>query len=225
MVLNDIASDQKRLVNRCAGLCLLIVLLGAARNDSTRLGLPDQTETRVSAALNGLQESYTVETAPRLKSIISDLTAGVDVRTIDPPNYIARRRLVVRAWARIFSALDNSYDSSYDIHDRRNTVYICLVPPREADGKQLMSCADPNEVKDPVARATYLAEIAANRQNIRRRTTYSRFHNIDLEATLDLGTQLSAFRAVAPPDAAYLDGLLRSAGLSEKRRSAIDAMF
>jgi len=140
MVLNDIASDQKRLVNRCAGLCLLIVLLGAARNDSTRLGLPDQTETRVSAALNGLQESYTVETAPRLKSIISDLTAGVDVRTIDPPNYIARRRLVVRAWARIFSALDNSYDSSYDIHDRRNTVYICLVPPREADGKQLMSC-------------------------------------------------------------------------------------
>jgi len=223
--MSDIASEQKRLAFRWFVLAFLIVLTGFARNDSTRAVISDQTETRVSAALNGLQTSYTDEAAPRLQNIVSDLTVAVNVRTIDPSNYIARRRLVVQAWARIFSALDKSYDSSFDVHDDRNAPGECLDPPREADGTQLPSCADPNDVKDPVARAKYLADIAANEQKIKRWNAYGHFNNIDLEAKLGLRMQLSAFRAVASPDAAYLDGLLRRAGLSDKRRKDIDAMF
>jgi DnaJ-domain-containing protein 1 len=99
------------------------------------------------------------------------------------------------------------------------------VPPREASGRQLPSCADPQDLTDPAARAAYVAALQANELKTERASRYQELRNIDDDAMLSLRLNLADFHAVTRSDSANLDGILRDAGLSDARRAKIDAMF
>lgn len=186
----------------------------------------DQTDARIASALQGLQRFHSSHSLDDLKASVGALTSAVDMPTIKPENYVARRRAVVRAWAQVLGAIERSYDPTFDPNNPNNTPEECLGPPREASGMQLPSCADPNDVQDPVARAAYIAALAANDLKIKRMTFYRNLHNIDDGAMLSLRMNLDSFRRVmTPSDSAALDRILRQAGLSDARRTEIDAMF
>jgi hypothetical protein len=100
------------------------------------------------------------------------------------------------------------------------------VPPPERSGKQLPSCADPKDVQDAQARATYVAALKANALKAQRANYYHDLRNIDDQAMLALRLNLASFRnAGALTDTTALDGILQQVGLSAARRATIDKMF
>ncbi|HTX59168.1 MAG TPA: hypothetical protein VMH02_05770, partial [Verrucomicrobiae bacterium] len=161
-----------------------------------------------------------------LDDTIRTLTSAPDTATIKPKNIVSGRRTIVRAWAQVLRAIERSYDPTFNPNDPRNMPEECLIPPREPDGTQEPSCADPNDVRDPKARAAYTEAIRANDLKIERWNNYWSLKDRDDAAMTSLQMQLKLFREEsAPPDFAALDRILRQAGLSDARRKEIDAMF
>jgi hypothetical protein len=185
----------------------------------------DQTKARVASALQGLQRFYGSHSLEDLHATVDVLTSAVDMTTIKRKNLIARRRTVVQAWAQVLREVELSYDPSFDPSNPNDRPATCLVPPREASGRQLPSCADPQDLTDPAARAAYVAALQANELKTERASRYQELRNIDDDAMLSLRLNLADFHAVTRSDSANLDGILRDAGLSDARRAKIDAMF
>jgi hypothetical protein len=203
----------------CLILCFSVACSAVA---SAAAPKKDQTKARIATALQGLQRYYSSHSLEDLHGAVDALTSAVDMNAIKHRNRLVRRRTVVQAWAQVLREVELSYDPTFDPNDRPAT---CLVPPREASGRQLPSCADPSDIQDPAARAVYVAALQANDHKIQQANHYQELRNIDDDAMLSLRLNLAGFHTVTPADSAALDGILRRAGLSESRRTKIDAMF
>lgn len=206
----------------CLALGLSVACTAAASGAAPK---KDQTKARVASALQGLQRFYGSHSLEDLHATVDVLTSAVDMTTIKRKNLIARRRTVVQAWAQVLREVELSYDPSFDPSNPNDRPATCLVPPREASGRQLPSCADPQDLTDPAARAAYVAALQANELKTERASRYQELRNIDDDAMLSLRLNLADFHAVTRSDSANLDGILRDAGLSDARRAKIDAMF
>ena len=206
----------------CLALGLSVACSAAASGAAPK---KDQTKARVASALQGLQRFYGSHSLEDLHATVDVLTSAVDMTTIKRKNLIARRRTVVQAWAQVLREVELSYDPSFDPSNPNDRPSTCLVPPREASGRQLPSCADPAEIVDPAARAAYVAALQANERKIARANHYQELRNIDDDAMLSLRLNLGSFHTITRADTAKLDGILRAAGLSDARRATIDAMF
>jgi hypothetical protein len=185
----------------------------------------DETNSRIASSLQGLQRFQASHSLNDLKETVGDLLSAVDIRAIEPGNYIARRRTVVQAWARVFNVIEHSYDPAYDPSNTDDLPENCVEPPLDDYGRELPGCPDPASIRDPKARAAYLAAVRANGEKTKRYNFYTSLHNIDGEAMEAMQLTLNDFRVAAPPDAPALDFILRQAGISSERRRKIDAMF
>lgn len=181
--------------------------------------------TQIGTSMQGLQRYNTSRSLDDLDATVRTLVSVVDIPHIAPRHYLARRHAIVRAWAQVLRTIELSYDPTFDPKDPKSRPFICVSPPREASGRILMPCADPNDIEDPQARAAYIAAIEVNRRKRERSNFQMRLRNIDDAAMLGLQFNLASFRRVAPPDSTALDAILRESGISDERRAKIDAML
>jgi hypothetical protein len=148
------------------------------------------------------------------------------VRTFTPRNFVEQRRELVWNWAQILKAIQDSYDPNFNPKDFRDLPAVCVVPPREANGRQLQCGEDPNAIQDPAARAAYIGALRLNDAKNRRVGYWSQLSRLDDEAMGSLEVRLELLREVAPAgmpsDAATIDRVLQKAGLSDARRKEID---
>lgn len=175
------------------------------------------------SSLQRLQRFYESKDLNDLQSSITKLTSAVDMPRIHPSRYVARRRMVVRAWAQILRAIETSYDPTFDQTHSDDLPQTCVLPPREAEGTQLPPCVDPSDLTDANARLIYVAAIARNEAKAKRANFQSRLRYLDGFAMLSLRMNLDLFRKVTRSDSVHLDAILRQAGLGDSRRSKIDA--
>ncbi len=141
----------------------LLLISGALTPTPTISATPiDESDARIADALQSLQRFSLQRSLTDLQEAIGILTSAIDIRAISRGDLVAKRRQVVGAWGRIFKAIEDSTDPTFDLSNRNNIPDQCVTPPREANGRQLPSCADPADVTDPVARAKYIAAINAN---------------------------------------------------------------
>jgi hypothetical protein len=185
--------------------------------------------SRTASALQDLQRFKSSHSLEDLKSAVYTMFGATSLDALTPENFVTQRRSLVQAYADILKTIEQSYDPTFDPANRNDLPQNCIAPPREAGGHQLPSCADPNDLKDPVARATYAAALQANDLKNKRAIRYQQLKNIDDVAMSNLSATLDLLRSVAPdgtgPDFAALDAILRQVGLSDARRTKIDAMF
>ncbi len=188
-----------------------------------------QLDMQTVSAMQSLQRYKSSHSFSDLRSAIYTMQTAADIGSLTTSNFITERRTLVRGWALILKAIEQSYDPNFNPDDPNDIPDSCVVPPREPNGRQAPACADPQEVQDPQARAQYIADIRANDLKRQRTSRYRQLFNIDEAAMGSLQMALDLFRKVAPegaaPDFAALDGILRQAGLSEVRREKLDAYF
>jgi len=209
-------------ISRTAGIVALVLTLfaGRAQADTPR----DQSTVRLASALQGLQRYAATHSLKDLDSTVE--STGLDMSTIAPSDYLLRRRQLLQVWIQIFRVIERSPDLSYDPNDPRNVVYNCVTPPQDADGSRAPACADPRVIKDPNARAQYVAAIAENKAKAARLQAYYAMKQLDNLAMTSLQVELQEFRNWhAPPDSAALETTLRQSGLSAKRVTTIEAML
>jgi len=219
---NTIRSHARNVAGVFALALSLIVVYDAAAGAAQRR---DRTMTQIGTSMQGLQRYSTSHSLDDLNATVQTLVSVVDIPLISPRHYLARRRAIVRAWAQVLRTIELSYDPTFDPNDPKNRPFICVSPPREASGRILMPCADPNDVEDPQARAAYIAAIERNQQKRERAYFQMRLRNIDDAAMLGLKFNLASFRRVAPPDSTALDAILRESGINDERRAKIDALL
>lgn len=203
---------------------LTAVSVDAVQSNSTAVS------ARITAALNILQrfdasrKPDDVNSLSTLQSAIDAMESANYLHALTVENFVAQRRLVVEGWARIIKSIERSYDPAFDPNNARDVPKTCVIPP---DGQ---TCgADASSIKDPNARAAYVAELQRNTLNLKRAVYYQRLHAMDMGAMTILQVNLRVFNKIAPegvgPDFVALDNILRQTGLSNARRSTIDAMF
>jgi len=206
-----------RIITLISGLMIGCTLCAGAMTTS------DQTEARVANAMQTLDRYNKTHSPVDLEAAIRGLLSSLNLTSIDPKNYIARRRTLVEGWARILHAIEQSYDPTFNPNNPDDLPERCVTPPREPDGRNAPSCSDPRDVHDPKARAEYIEALQKNDEKVRRVSYYHDLHNIDDEAMASLEMQLRAFSAVkAPPDSLVLDNILQEAGINNSRRTEID---
>ena len=149
---------------------------------------------------------------------------AVSVDDLSVNNFIERRRAVVQGWAQILSAVEQSYDPTYDPANAANLVNTCVVPPFDATCND-----DPKMVRDPKQRAIYTAALKANDRNMKRAIQYHDLYSADEAAMTSLEMTLYLLGEVAPAgtpaDFTALDDILQTDDISESRRLKIDAML
>ncbi len=204
---------------------LAIALMVTCTSITSAQPTEDDTDARVAASMRDLQQFHATQSLDELHVAVSSLLSALPpISMIAPQNYIARRRTVVEAWARIFGTIEQFKDPTFDPNNPNNVPEVCVAPPREPNGVQLPSCVDPRGVQDPTARAEYIEAILANDLKAQRSNFQLRLRTIDDEAMLAIRQNLATFRGVSP-DFVALDAILREAGLTQERRSKIDAMI
>jgi hypothetical protein len=188
-----------------------------------------QSDARVSAALQALQRYKTSDSLRDLSSAVTMMDGTIDLTALTPQNFTAKRRNLVQAWAKILAAIEQSYDPTFDPADPRNLPSACVVPPKESDGTQLPACADPNELKDPNARESYVAAIQTNNQLIERSNYYQQVLRLDERAMRGLQMSIQLLKSVEPEgtgtDFSALDAIVQQAGISQARRTKIDGFL
>ena len=202
----------------------IMILLATGMYDNARAGAAphiDRTEARVANVLQVLPTSYSAGTLDDLQRTINKLSLAVDMSAISTSTAVARRRTVLRAWTLVLRSIDLSYDPAFDV----TKPVSCPDPPPDADGTRLPPCADPNEIHDAKARATYAAALWAFDQQMKRATFYRNIRNLDDNAMLSLSIAMSQFRRIAPADTSALDFILRQSGLSISRQERIAEML
>ncbi len=87
----------------------------------------------------------------------------------------------------------------------------------------------PDQVADPSLRAQYAAAVAANDEKRKNSVHYGAVNRLDNEATGLFAATISTLSQIAPAGAGddfnALDGILRSAGISENRMAKLDAIL
>lgn len=208
------SSRSFRLLNSAFIACLTVCFVTCLAR-LTEAAAGDQLETHLTASSHYLHLYKASHSLKDLDSAVDEMGSAVNIDAFKPQTFIAQRRTLVRGWATVLRAIEQSYDPTYDPSDPNNQV-IWELP-------------DPRYIADPKAHALAVAAIAANQQNSRRAAYYHDVQNIDLRAQSLLQMSLNLLRQVepvgTPPDFIALDGILRQAGISDTRRTKIDAMF
>ncbi|HEY0396318.1 MAG TPA: hypothetical protein VGD01_17675 [Candidatus Elarobacter sp.] len=177
--------------------------------------MPDEVTAHANTSSRALQAFAHSRSFADLRLAVDEMEAAVNLHALKPETFVAQRRTLVRGWAQVLKAIEQSYDPAYDPNDRNNWP--------------IRGLPDPQTIPDPTERARVAAALAANSEKIRRASYYHDLSVIDLRAQTLLKTSLDLFRKVepdgTPADFAALDGILQQAGLSSTRRTKIDAMF
>jgi hypothetical protein len=143
------------------------------------------------------------------------LLAAGNLNGLKPNTFVAQRRTLIQGWAELFKAIDDSYDPTYDPDDPKN--------------RPVRNLSNPRDIPDPKLRAAAEAEAAANAQKIARQTHYYDLYRVDVLAQNSLKMQWDQFRRLEPDgtdaDFAALDRILQQTGLSNVRRTKVNAMF
>lgn len=182
----------------------------------------DQTESRIALAMAGYERFQTSHSAEDLRKTAFELIKTIDQRALRTGDVIGHRRSIVSAYAKVLKAVDGLSDPSF-IPDHPPS--ICVMPPREPDGHQAPACADPKTVRDPGARAQYIAAIEQRSAEIRSYNAQMQIVGIANEVLGTLEIVLHRFHARAPDDSAALDEILRKSGITDARRAQIHAMY
>ncbi|HEY0614742.1 MAG TPA: hypothetical protein VGC96_08875 [Candidatus Elarobacter sp.] len=175
----------------------------------------DEITSHVAGASRSVQAFSRSRSFEYLRSAIREMAAAGNLRALTPATFVVRRRTLVRGWAEVLKAIEQSYDRTYDPNDPNNRPRLGLPDPRYA--------------RDAQARAAAEAAIAANQQKVTRAAYYHDLAIMDMLAEATMKAELAQFRRVEPDgtdaDFPALDEILRRAGLSSARRAKIDAMF
>jgi hypothetical protein len=211
-------------------LCLAIVLqVGTDNCRAATTAASNGVGASLSEASQAVQRYRASGSSSDLVAAMVAMESAVNIDALTPQNFVQQRRQLVQGWAQILKAIDQSYDPTFNPSDPKNIPFVCVAPPREADGRQLLPCANPNDVQDPAARAQYIAAIRANATVAERWNHYQQIARLDQRAMSTLQMSLQLLRSVAPegssPDFAAVDSVLVGAGLSSARRAAVDAYF
>jgi len=157
------------------------------------------------------------------------LVGIVDISTLTPDNFTSTRRELVKAWAPVIRAIEQSYDPAFNPQDPKNIQLICVPAPPVGGRTVSEGCIDPNNIKDQKARAAFIASIEENKLRTARFRHYWDIRREDDLAMTHLSMTLDLLRKIAPDgagaDFTALDTILRQAGLSNVRRTTIDSMF
>lgn len=188
--------------------------------------VPTITLTRISTSSQALEHFKSSRDIKDLQAAVSALDGTVDIETITPENFTTTRRSIVTAWANVFTVIDQAYDVHYNPHDPANVPALCVAPPHVAGAANCMSPAD---IKDPAARASYVAAIKENNAKIIRWNHFAQLSQIDAQAMSSLGMTLRLMNSIAPEgvgaDFTALDRIIRAAGVTQSRETKIDQMI
>ncbi|HEY8298507.1 MAG TPA: hypothetical protein VIG32_10870 [Candidatus Baltobacteraceae bacterium] len=200
---------------------LLAIALGIASVGSATAATNDAVSKHVSISGRALQHFSASHSLEDLNTAIDTMQSALDINAFTPQNFIADRRTLVRGWAQVLRVVASVYDPTFNPH----ALLACPTPP----GGMLVPCADPNGIKDPAQRASYAAALATFHHYLKQRLRYQQIHNLDQGAMSNLSLALDSLRKLAPDgtpaDFVALDGILQQAGLSDARRTKIDAML
>jgi hypothetical protein len=170
----------------CA-LCLGAFLLAGPVSAVAHRPATDDVTAHTAGASRALQ-AYS-----RSRSI-DDLRAAV-YEMVAAGNFVAQRRTVIRGWAQVFKAIEDSYDPTFDPADRKNR------PDWQHANQQQM--AEMKHYLD-VQHVDMLAQSSLKVQ-------LDQFRKVEPDGP--------------DADFAALDGILQQAGLSSARRMKISSMF
>jgi hypothetical protein len=195
----------------CVSICLVLSLGASSRATPTSGAF----ETHIANSSAALQRFAASHSFADLRTAADEMGFAGDVNEFKPQTFIAQRRTLVRGWANVIRAIEQSYDPTYDPNDPANRLYWGLP--------------DPQSIQDPKVRASAVAALAANQRNIERSAYHRQVWVLDRQAQTGLHLTLDLLRKVepdgTPSDFAALDGILQQAGISSARRAKIDAMF
>jgi hypothetical protein len=144
-----------------------------------------------------------------LKDAVSHTQSSWTFHSLTPENYIPTRRLIVRMWARVLRAIEDTYDPTFDPNDPSEAFVISSMP---------VGCCGID------AKA-----IEENNRKIARWNQWHELRNVDLRAMGGLRITLESLNSWSPPgignDDKALGKIIRGAGITLKRQVEIDAMF
>lgn len=86
---------------------------------------------------------------------------------------------------------------------------------------QMPSCTDPNDVKDPKARAEYILALKENQVKTVRANAWAGLHNLDEYAMACFEMTLKSFATVVGPDPGLYE-IVRQGGLTHGRTKTIE---
>jgi hypothetical protein len=144
-----------------------------------------------------------------LKDAVNHTQGSWIFHSLTPENYIPTRRLIVRMWAKVLRAIEDTYDPTYDPNDpkERGVIYSMPVGCCGIDAKA----------------------IEENNRKIARTNQWAEIRNVDLGAMGGLRMMLEALNTWSPPgignDDKALGKIIRDAGITPKRQVEVDAMF
>jgi hypothetical protein len=206
---------------------MVVLMLAASSGRAGATSKSDETERRLTAALEGLQTFNGSRSLEDLHRTINKLPSAVIISAIAPQDYAARRRETVQAWVSVFQALDKLIDPTFDPTNVHDLPQVCVVPPREPSGRRLPACANPADIPDEQTRNAYIAAIQANDAKIQRANLQGRLRVLEQQAAAGFQANLRTFQRVAPGDAPEVNSVIGSAGLSAamqgKLRATVDA--
>ncbi|HEY8309400.1 MAG TPA: hypothetical protein VIG47_02535 [Gemmatimonadaceae bacterium] len=215
-----------------AHVVALMIMTAALTGVSARAETSnDQTlQTRVASALGqarrfeSLRRFSDASSLGVLQSAIYTMQSATDISALNVEKFTSQRRMIVQGWAEILKTIEQSYDPAFDPTSQNDVPTTCVIPPGG------FPCgADPSVIGDLRVRDAYVTALQENALKLKRAFYYQRLHSMDESAMTILDTSLDLFRRVAPegvgPDFVALDGILRRTGLSETRRTKIDALF
>jgi hypothetical protein len=201
---------------------LAVALLGA-QNSAAIPKVVQDASVKVQSSIGRFAQTHSFTD---LQAAIDSLYGTIQPRALTPANFVETRRTLARSWASILKDIEASYDPTYDPNDRRNVPFLCVPPP---DIEGAASCMAPDKISDPNVRAQYVKEINENNLKRKRLEHYLGVKRLDDEAMSALDMSLKLFNDIAPanigPDAAALDSIFRSAGISAHRLNKIHQMI
>ena len=204
----------------CASAALSLLLVPDTAQARTNL---DPVTTSITSAQQHLERFKASTSLDELHAAVLAMLSSSDIDALTPVNFIQKRREIVSEWAEILAAIEHRYGDLAP-SSPNEVLFICAPPP-----PGYPSCAAPSTVSDPAERATYLSAISLNSAKMRKARDYQRLRMIDALAMLAMGKTLQVFRDDAPdtatPDFTALDAIIQRAGITQGRRSLLDAMF
>ncbi len=204
------------LMTTTRALCFSVLLMAAPVGVMAQVpATTDNVTVHVAVASRAAQAFSRSHSLLDLRPAIDEMVSAGNLPGFKPDTFVAQRRTLVRGWAQVLKAIEQSYDPTYDPNDRNNWP-VWGVP-------------DPQYIKDPQTRAAAVAALAANDQKVKRMSYYHDLHVLDRLAQTTLKVELDQLRRLAPDgtdaDFAALDAILQQAGLSSALRTKVNAMF
>ena len=182
------------------------------------------TASVVSTVQTYLKAFYTSKRIEDVQAAADALETGGPARS-SVTSLSQARNTLLRGWLSLFEAIDWSEDPAYDLHDIKQLPAVCLTPPIEADGTGMPSCANPSDVKDPVARAVYQKELDENARKTLRVNLQSSLRTIDSAAMLEVHGMLSELRPSNGEDISTLTHLIDASAISPIRKAKLKTML